>query len=108
MRKAAIVVYKRHEFAARTAYRLQSLALLSSSLAEQSLAQRRDGGYRIHNLVGEHANQFNPRVHLTVSQFAVDVAHRDDAHTLAAQRGIGLTQRQRAVVEAAAHLVEMR
>ena len=55
----------------------------------------------------KHAYEFYPRINLTVSQFAINIAKGNNAHTTTTQRGISFAQRQRSIVQAFFHLVDV-
>ena len=92
MGETAIVVDESQQFGSCFVDGFQALlqVFILCNSGKQSLAQRSNRRDGIHDFMGQHTNQFDPRIHLLIAQLVAHVAQGDDAHVLVFQHGLRL------------------
>ena len=74
---------------------------------KQSFAQRSNRCDGIHDFMGQHTNQLDPRIHLLIAQLVAHVAQGDDAHVLVFQHGLRLMLCQVFILQLSFYLIHV-
>ena len=74
---------------------------------KQSLAQRSNRRDGIHDFMGQHPNQLDPRIHFLIAQLVAHVAQGDDAHVLVFQHSLRLMLCQVLILQFSFYLVHV-
>lgn len=92
MGKTAIVVDESQQFGSCFVDGFQALlqVFILCNPGKQSFAQRSNRRDGIHDFMGQHTNQLDPRIHFLIAQLVAHVAQGDDAHVLVFQHGLRL------------------
>ena len=109
MGETAIVVDESQQFGSCFVDGFQALlqVFILCNPGKQSLAQRSNRRDGIHDFMGQHTNQFNPRIHLLIAQLVAHVAQGDDAHVLVFQHGLRLMLCQVFILQLSFYLVHV-
>ena len=109
MGEAAIVVNESQQLGSCFVDGFQALlqVFILCNPGKQSFAQRSNRRDGIHDFMGQHTNQLDPRIHFLIAQFVAHVAQGDDAHVLVFQHGLRLMLCQVLVLQLFFYLVHV-
>ena len=109
MGETAIVVDESQQFGSCFVDGFQALlqVFILCNPGKQSFAQRSNRRDGIHDFMGQHTNQLDPRIHLLIAQFVAHVAQGDDAHVLVFQHGLRLMLCQVFILQLSFYLVHV-
>lgn len=109
MGEAAIVVNESQQLGSCFVDGFQTLlqVFILCNPGKQSFAQRSNRCDGIHDFMGQHPNQLDPRIHFLIAQLVAHVAQGDDAHVLVFQHGLCLMLCQVFILQLSFYLVHV-